>query len=334
MTNRVTVFIFIIFLSSNVGAQSFERINAEHSCTFFGELAPDEETVAFVAVSEAVKVIDDIVNESGLARNFEVRSGNVPNASALIQGSTRYIIYNQNFMQSVTNLTNNRWGAISIMAHEVGHHLNAHTLSGGSRPDKEIEADYFSGFILQKMGASLDDAQTAMRKIGSDRGSSTHPAKNQRLSAIAAGWSSSCDKDNNCSVFGKPASSPAPKETTKKFKTTTPSTSLPINDYLRRYVSLDVDHLLIDMDQKFAERMVNIENRGSKGLIIRLYLDIYGGSCDVAPVNMGTISNREVEIEVGPNSSVPWPVTVRGAFIDYPYSCGGFDIVKSKGFYQ
>jgi hypothetical protein len=92
-------------------------------------------------------------------------------------------------MSSIVSATGNKWTAVSIMAHEIGHHLNGHTLdSETSKPATELEADEFSGFVLQKMGASLPDAQAAMAAIASLKGSHTHPPKNQRLSAIAAGW--------------------------------------------------------------------------------------------------------------------------------------------------
>ena len=85
------------------------------------------------------------------------------------------------------------------MAHEVGHHLNGHTLSDvGSRPKRELEADYYSGFILQRLGANLDDARVAMLKLGSDSGSRTHPARHDRLAAIGNGWMKACDSDPNC----------------------------------------------------------------------------------------------------------------------------------------
>ena len=38
---------------------------------------------------------------------------------------------------------------MTLLAHEVGHHLNGHTIHrGGSTPELELEADEFAGFIL------------------------------------------------------------------------------------------------------------------------------------------------------------------------------------------
>src|SRR5207302_1886689 len=46
----------------------------------------------------------------------------------------------------------------------------------------------FSGFVLRRMGATLPEAQAAMKIVASYKGSITHPGQEQRLIAIAAGW--------------------------------------------------------------------------------------------------------------------------------------------------
>ena len=61
-------------------------------------------------------------------------------------------------------------------------------MSGGSRPDLELQADKFSGFVCAKLGATLQQAQAAMNSIASTSGSSTHPPKSARIEAIALGW--------------------------------------------------------------------------------------------------------------------------------------------------
>lgn len=71
----------------------------------------------------------------------------------------------------------------------IGHHLNGHTLSRqGSNHADELEADEFSGFVLRKMGASLEEAQAAMKVLSDERSSATHPGRSYRLAAISKGW--------------------------------------------------------------------------------------------------------------------------------------------------
>ena len=81
--------------------------------------------------------------------------------------------------------------SISVLAHEMGHHYYNHVVSSsGSTPPKEIEADAFSGYVMAKLGASLQQSLVAMQSIASDRASSSHPAKKDRVDAITRGWNS------------------------------------------------------------------------------------------------------------------------------------------------
>ena len=168
-------------------------------CSYYGE--PIEENIKLLPADvDAERVIQQILSVVGLRPNFEIRAANVPNAAAVILNNKRYILYNRDFISAINSVSGNDWAGISILAHEIGHHLNGHTLTGeGSRPDLELEADEFSGFVLSKLEASLSDAQAAMNVAASQKGSHTHPARKDRLIAIANGWNNA----NNLSVTSK-----------------------------------------------------------------------------------------------------------------------------------
>ena len=165
-------------------------------CRYYSE-ATTAAIIMDAPASVTEKVVQDIMSVIGLHANFELRTANVPTAAAVIKQGKRYILYNSQFMNNIIASTGNKWAAVSIMAHEIGHHLSGHTLdSESSKPATELEADEFSGFVLQKMGASLADAQAAMAAIASVKGSHSHPPKSQRLSAIAWGWSKAGGKNS------------------------------------------------------------------------------------------------------------------------------------------
>jgi tetratricopeptide (TPR) repeat protein len=54
----------------------------------------------------------------------------------------------------------------------------------------EIEADEYSGFVMFKLGASLEQAQEVIRLISTnaDDSYSTHPSRNKRLKAVERGY--------------------------------------------------------------------------------------------------------------------------------------------------
>jgi len=173
--------------------QSFGTTKYTHMCSYYGEEITGEIS-AFSAGPTAQSVIKKIMSVIGLKANFELREANVPNAAAVMLKGKRFILYNPHFMDNINSSAGTNWAAISILAHEIGHHLNGHTLDNvGSRPQTELDADEFSGFILHKLGASLPDAQAVMATISSVKGSKTHPPKNDRLSYIATGWGNAGD---------------------------------------------------------------------------------------------------------------------------------------------
>lgn len=181
-------------------------------CNYYGEEATGD--IIMVTPSPvAESVVQDIMSTIGLRANFELRAANVPTAAAVIKQGKRYIMYNPDFMNKVNSATGSDWAAISILAHEIGHHLNGHTLDNiASKPATELEADEFSGFVLQKMGASLQDAQAVMALIASQKGSHTHPPKNQRLTYIANGWNKAAGMTVPHTAVAQKQPAPAPPQ--------------------------------------------------------------------------------------------------------------------------
>ena len=146
------------------------------------------------------QVVAEIMKYTGLPANFVVVEGKVPNAAAVImqgpdQVPRRVIAYNPAFMGQVIEATkSNNWAPVSIMAHEIGHHLSGHTIvPGGSQPPIELESDKFSGFVLYKMGAPLADAQRAIATLIPEKDGETHPGRRKRLAAIESGWKEACE---------------------------------------------------------------------------------------------------------------------------------------------
>ncbi|HEV8079577.1 MAG TPA: hypothetical protein VGP43_02620 [Chitinophagaceae bacterium] len=175
--------ILLAALVNNAFAQSSKQISSSQVASWITKAA------GFTSVSEAKTMIADIIEVIGLKQNFEVLAAGVDNAAAVVYQSKRYILYNPDFINRLDAAAGNKWASISILAHEIGHHLNGHTLEYiGSRPEKELEADEFSGFVLRRMGATLAEAQGAMKVAANYKRSLTHPGQTERLTAIAGGW--------------------------------------------------------------------------------------------------------------------------------------------------
>ncbi|QTN19727.1 membrane-binding protein [Brevundimonas sp. AJA228-03] len=199
-----------------------ELITFDGSCVYDGDVLDTEGVYGFESDADAEAATKRIMDQTGLVQNFTIRAADVPNAAAVINGESRMILYNQQFMRDVRRTTNTDWAAVSIMAHEVGHHLQGHTIrAGGSRPASELEADRYSGFVLHKMGATLEQAQAAMNALGSEAGSPTHPRKSARLAAITNGWQAAEDIRRN----GTTPASQTPTNASTQSQVPTPPVS-------------------------------------------------------------------------------------------------------------
>ncbi len=210
------------------------------------------------APSDCRDMVARIMNFTGLPQNFVVVQADVPNAAAAIllddqKIPKRVIAFNPRFIDVVVKATRgNIWAPVSIMAHEIGHHLSGHTITpGGSQPPIELEADKFSGFVLYKMGANLDDAQTALQALVPDGpDGKTHPGRARRLSAVREGWQQACVQQHGTCDDGRstplannatPARSPArstPGTAPPQSKpSTTSAQEVPANDIGSRDVA-------------------------------------------------------------------------------------------------
>ena len=161
------------------------------------------QTNSFSTDTEADSALDRILNVIGASKNFVLTPcSEINNAMATSYKGIRYILYDKAFMRTINSRTND-WSSLTILAHEVGHHINGHALdltmyAGGvveakslaAQRKMELEADEFSAFIMAKLGAPLNKIESAISLISNDKDDaySTHPAKSKRLNAIRIGF--------------------------------------------------------------------------------------------------------------------------------------------------
>jgi len=191
MQNKIlSLCLFIILIvgctSDKQNGLSIESLNY---CNFTGDKNEIKTVYEFASDKQAEMAMQQIMSIVGLSRRFELVASDLPYASAVVKGAKRYIYYNQNQMYQLSEKLGNKYASLSILAHEIGHHIEGHTLSkGGSTPELEIEADRFSGHIMARMGATLQETCAAINYICPKKGSDTHPPRQTRLAAITNGW--------------------------------------------------------------------------------------------------------------------------------------------------
>jgi formylglycine-generating enzyme required for sulfatase activity len=194
MKNLLTLFSFTFLLGFSAdGQQTFfcgygEAVLPTDVCDFM-------RVNSFASQRDAEEAVDQIMGRLSLPRYFVLaRCPNIENAVAITTTSgDQYIVYDEQFINRIKGNTTD-WSALSILAHEIGHHLSDHTLRRAENLTEtrkfELEADRFSGARMYKLGASLHQAQQAVRQVASDGDDkySSHPKLSRRLAAIAEGY--------------------------------------------------------------------------------------------------------------------------------------------------
>jgi hypothetical protein len=165
---------------------TFARNNS-HSFILNTQQTPGDTVMSQLPAME--DLLQEITNVMDLNGRFILEEADVLNLEASISHKKKYIRYNSDFITWISDVTHDKWAAIALLAHEIGHHINGHTRTkGGSRPNLELEADEFAGTVLRKLGATLEESQEVMYYIAATRSSKTHPDRRSRMLAIKKGW--------------------------------------------------------------------------------------------------------------------------------------------------
>jgi hypothetical protein len=238
------IIFLLLFIGNIAGAQKVNQ------CGII--IPPASLRSQFSSEYEAKSYVDDMLDRINWKENFELREQNgIDNAYATIIRNQRYIIYDNRFLESLDRYAGTKWASISVLAHEMGHHYRNHVVSSaGSTPPKELEADYFSGYVMAKMGATVNEAKAAMEQIASPRASATHPAKADRLVSIANGWNYA----NGNAGENAPAN-PVPAPQPQQNPPPAPNDASWI--YLSLYGNADMTVYLSDDGKKFTEAPLN-----------------------------------------------------------------------------
>ena len=143
---------------------------------------------------KAQQVVNTILKKTGIPEaNFVLKGCNeINNAAAVIYNGTRFIIIDEPFINWL-NPNNTDWIYIFIMAHEIAHHLNGHTLvqsqSLFEQRTRELESDKFAGFVIKKMGGTKEDIDLALSSIPNPKeNNTTHPILKDRLKSAYEGF--------------------------------------------------------------------------------------------------------------------------------------------------
>lgn len=146
------------------------------------------------------KIVREISDMIGLTPNFVFKNCNgIENAVAAINpldNNQRYIVYDTNYFSRTIK---SDYKHIFIIAHEIGHHINGHTIPSNEtiedRQKKELEADYFAGFVLYNVGATENDIIRIIDSFPNPSSHySSHPQNDMRKIEALKGFNNAFNK--------------------------------------------------------------------------------------------------------------------------------------------
>lgn len=254
-------FAFVLFSCHTENPTSDEaQVNSSED-----QAASFQDNTALKQDIAAYKTVVNVIRETGLAQNFVILPGNVSKVTAYIKNNERILEYNPEFMQKLQGDTN--WHGISVLAHQIGHHLSNHELKNGKATyDEELEADKYAGFVLHKMGATLEEAIAAMKTASKEEQKEGNVSLNSRLAALTQGWNNSKVLSSDTVLI---ASTEIPKQEEKKpakAKAAIPSSVERKPDYVYQiFLALDTTFYYInDANLVFKEKNNKYEHVGEK----------------------------------------------------------------------
>lgn len=132
------------------------------------------------------QIVHRIRQELGFSTDFTILiTEREDNAFATVADGQKILGVDVDFLSRMNRQVGTQWAAIQVIAHEVGHHIAGF---GGNQHRSELNADYWSGQALQRLGSAKNAATAAILAVGTEIDSPSHPNKHTRARTIARGW--------------------------------------------------------------------------------------------------------------------------------------------------
>lgn len=182
----------LVALSQDSDIEELTFNTASQSCDFVASPVFSKGDSIFTANAnkDALRVVTQLLAVAGIRdRNFELRQADVKTAQAVTINGKRAILCNPTFIRKALKNDDEGWKAKAVLAHILAHHVSEHSLAGNDkRAKEELEADKWAGFVLAKMGASVEQAKSAAKSLAAEKASKTHPKRGSRAFAVDIGW--------------------------------------------------------------------------------------------------------------------------------------------------
>ncbi len=108
-----------------------------------------------------------------------------------------FVFYNLDSVSGFNLKARTRFGAMALIAHEVGHHVFHHFMKWPQKNIRyqELQADYFAGWMLAKFNVPKNEVTNGIAVIATGKESiSAYPVKEDRIAATLLGFEAGNNK--------------------------------------------------------------------------------------------------------------------------------------------
>jgi hypothetical protein len=101
-----------------------------------------------------------------------------------------FVLYNLDSAMDFNLKAKSKYGLMSILAHEVGHHAFHHFLQWPDKniPMQELQADYFAGWLLAKLNVPQSDITKGLVVVAEEKAKEDYPSLKERSAATRLGY--------------------------------------------------------------------------------------------------------------------------------------------------
>ena len=179
-----------------------EAIRTDGVC-LFSSATSVQSLYTFPSDRRSVELLDKFVEASGAAVLLTIQASSVDDVAAADVDGRRLILYNQYAISKLDQSWQGNWPLMLRLAHQVGHHANAHAfrIEASARIEEELEADRFAGYVLRRLGATKAVVTDLSRAFPSPARGAPFPSKERRASALTEGWRDRDGEEANPHAF-------------------------------------------------------------------------------------------------------------------------------------
>jgi len=188
----ITTLIMLLGLGAfagGAGALKAQESQAVDGLCAFNSDHLAEKLYVFPADKQASALFEDLLGMSGKKGKLSIKAANVPEIAAAEKGEQRFLFYDPFVINEFLKGRRKDWRVAAVIGHQIGHQASSHSfaLEPRLRAEIELEADRFAGYLMFRLGAKLEDVETAVAGLPL-KGDASYPDPPARVAAFREGW--------------------------------------------------------------------------------------------------------------------------------------------------